>query len=307
MEKKLLPKGVWGASFTPFDKDGKIIVEGVKEIMDYNIENGMDAFFVGGSTGEGTLMSVDQRMELAELMIGYNKGRVPMIVHVGSTDTATAVKLTAHAKSIGADGVCSVIPYYNPMNLDYVREYYKAISREADMPVLVYYMPTTSSFQLTVDFVADLVKDPNIVGVKYTGMNMEEFRKIKDYNNGEIQAYIGFDAMLLNALTMGGDGGVGAWYNVMTKACCKIYDCFAAGDFAQAQALQWRVCHYIALIKKFAKPAIQPVGKAVLNSMGFNAGTVLGPFLPMNDLDQQTMVDLLKKEGFYEFVRDCNV
>lgn len=303
-KKKSLPDGVWGATLTPFTSDGKIYADGLKAMMDYQIENGLDAFFIGGSTGEGMIMAPEQRMELTELVMDYNKGRIPVIVHVGSADTATAVKLSEHAKKQGADGVCSVIPYYYSMTQDYVREYYKAIAQAAELPVLIYYSPTSSSFRLSLDFLCELMQVEHIEGVKYTESNMEEFRRIKDYHDGEIKAYIGFDAMLLNALTMGANGGIGAWYNVMTKACCQgIYDNYRAGNFEAAREMQWKVNHYIAIIKKYVKGTNHGVAKSVLKAMGIDAGTVMPPILPMPPLDEQSMVEELKKEGFFEFVR----
>ena len=302
--KKSLPDGVWGATLTPFTKDGKIYADGLKAMMEYQIENGLDAFFIGGSTGEGMIMPMEQRMELTELVMDYNKGRIPVIVHVGSADTATAVKLSEHAKKHGADGVCSVIPYYYSMTKDYVREYYKAIAQTAELPVLIYYSPTSSSFRLSLDFLYEMMQVEHIEGVKYTESNMEEFRKIKDYHDGEIKAYIGFDAMLLNALTMGANGGIGAWYNVMTKACCQgVYDNYRAGDFDAAREMQWKVNHYMAIIKKYVKGTNHAVAKSVLKAMGIDAGTVLPPILPMSPLDEQSMIEELKKEGFFEFVR----
>lgn len=295
--------GSMSAFLTPFDEKGRIIESAVKELADFHIESGLHGLYVGGSTGEGMIMTTEDRMKLAEIAVKAANKRVPVIIHVGTTDTATAIKLAQHAQSIGADGLSSVPPFYYKMSPEYIAAYYKAIADSVDIPLLLYNIPMLTGTSISADFMIELAKVKNIIGLKFTDTNLEEFRKIKDYDNGSIQAYIGFDQMLLCALIMGGDGGIGSWYNVMPKAFANIYNLYRAGRLEEARELTWKVDRYIAIIKKYPRPANQPVCKAILRRMGIDLGTVLGPLQPMKPLDEQSLIDELTKAGFFEFVR----
>ena len=295
--------GSMSAFLTPFDEKGRIIESAVQALADYHIENGLHGLYVGGSTGEGMIMTTEDRMALAEMAVKAARGRIPVIVHVGTTDTATAVRLARHAQSAGADGLSSVPPFYYKMSPEYIKAYYCAIAEAVDIPLLLYNIPILTGTSISADFMIELFKVKNIIGLKFTDTNLEEFRKIKDYDNGRIQAYIGFDQMLLCALIMGGDGGIGSWYNLMPKAFADIYNLYRAGKIEDARDLTWKVDRYIAIIKKYTRPANQPVCKAILRRMGFDLGTVLGPLQPMKPLDEESLMDELTKAGFFEFVK----
>lgn len=295
--------GVMSAFITPFDENGRIIDSGVKELVEYHLEKGLDAFYVGGSTGEAMIMSPEDRMHIAELSVSLVKGRVPVIVHVGASDTETAVKLATHAKEIGADAISSVPPYYYKMSREYIKEFYRAISEAAGLPFLIYNIPQLTGVSISSEFMIEMTEIPNIIGLKFTDTNLEEFRKIKAYDNGRIKAFIGYDAMLICALMMGADGGIGSFYNIMPGAFSNVYDSFQAGKYEEARDVQWKIDKYIAIIKKYICPANQPAIKAILRQMGFNSGRTRGPILPLKEDVEEAMIKELKREGFFEFVR----
>ena len=301
---KPIEGGVMPAFITPFDENGKIIDSGVKELIEYHLESGLDAFYVGGSTGEAMIMTPEDRMHIAEISVKYVAGRAPVIVHVGTPDTETAVKLAKHAKKIGADGISSVPPYYYKMSKEYIKEFYRAIAEAAELPFLIYNIPQLTGVSISSAFMIEMMEIPNIIGLKFTDTNLEEFRKIKAYENGRIKAFIGYDAMLLCALMMGGDGGIGSFYNIMPRAFSRVYDSFKEGDYEEAKETQWKIDKYIAIIKKYLSPANQPAIKVILKEMGFNSGTTRGPILPLKDDVSQAMHGELRKEGFFEFVRE---
>lgn len=295
--------GVWPAFITPFDERGEILESGVKELIDYMIEGGLDGLYVGGSTGEGMIMTRDERMRLAELCVDYTKKRVPVIIHVGTADTKTAVELAEHARKIGADGVSSVPPYYYRMGKEYIREFYQAIARAAQIPFLVYNIPLLTGVSIGYDFMVEMMEEPNIVGLKYTDTNLEIMRQIKDYHDGEINVMMGYDAMLLSAFVLGADGGIGSWYNIMPKAFAGVYDSWKKGDVETAREWQWKIDRYIMIIKKYLEPANQAAIKAILNYQGIQAGTTMKPILPLASAKTETMIGELKAAGFFEFIK----
>ncbi len=301
--KKMTFTGAWPAFITPFDEKGRIMDGAVKELIDYMIENGLDGLYVGGSTGEGMIMSKEDRMHLAELCVSYTAKRVPVVVHVGTADTETAVELAGHARKIGADGISSVPPYYYRMSKGYIKEFYQAIAREAGIPFLIYNIPLLTGVSIGYDFMVEMMEEPNIVGLKYTDTNLEVMRQIKDWRDGEINVMMGYDAMLLSALILGADGGIGSYYNIMPKAFGKLYDAYQAGDVETAKEIQWKIDRYIMIIKKYLEPANQAGIKAILNYQGISAGTTKGPILPLAEAKAQTMIEELKAAGFFAFIK----
>ena len=302
MNKKI-EGGAWPAFITPFTNEGRIIESGVKELVQFHVSKGLDAFYIGGSTGEGLIMTPEDRMALAEMVVGFVAGRVPVVVHVGAADTATAVRLAGHAKKCGADGISSVPPFYYRMNKEYIKEFYRAIAESAGLPFLIYNIPLLTGVSIGSDFMIEMMEIENIIGLKFTDTNLEEFRKIKAHQNGKIQAYIGYDPMFLCALFMGADGGIGSWYNILPGAFAGIYDLYRARKYEEARALQWEVDRYISIIKKHMGPANQAAIKPILREMGFNAGTVLPPLRPLSATAEKDMIAELRKEGFFEFVK----
>lgn len=302
MKKKKFT-GVWPAFITPFDENGKILDSGVKELIDYMTEGGLDGLYVGGSTGEGMIMSKEDRMHMAELCVSYAGKRVPVIVHVGTADTKTAVELAEHARKIGADGVSSVPPYYYRMGKSYIKEFYQAIARAARIPFLIYNIPMLTGVSIGYDFMVEMMEEPNIVGLKYTDTNLEIMRQIKDHNDGEINVMMGYDAMLLSAMVLGADGGIGSYYNIMPRAFAGVYDCYERGDLESAKEWQWKIDRYVMIIKKYLEPANQSAIKAILNYQGISAGTTMRPILPLSGGKEEAMIAQLKAEGFFDFIK----
>lgn len=300
---KQITGGVLPAFITPFTEEGKIMDEGVKELIDFHLENGIDAFYVGGSTGEAMIMTPDERMHIAELVINYVKNRVPVIVHVGTADTKTAIELAMHAEKMGADGISSVPPYYYKMSKEYIKEFYKSIASSVKLPFLIYNIPILTGVSINSEFMIEMMEIENIIGLKYTDTNLEEFRKIKAYDKGRIIAFMGYDAMLLSALVMGADGGIGSFYNIMPAGFAGVYDNYKKGNIQEAVEIQWKIDYYIAIIKKYICPANQPALKSILKEMGINCGTVKPPILPLKDTVVREMIDDLKRNGFFEFVK----
>lgn len=301
--KKTNFHGAIPAFITPFTNEGKIIDSAVKELVDYHIEGGLDAFYVGGSTGEGMIMSAEDRMHIAEVVTDYVAGRVPVIIHVGTADTETAVNLAKHAEKIGADGISSIPPYYYKMSKEYIKEHYKAIASATNLPLLIYNIPILTGVSINSDFMIEMMEVDNIIGLKYTDTNLEEFRKIKAYDNGSITAFMGYDAMFLCALIMGGDGGIGSFYNIMPHAFASVYDNYKAGKFEQAREIMWEIDRYIAIIKKYISPANQPALKVILKAIGIDCGTTKAPILPLKDSVKEDMLEDLRKNGFFEFIK----
>ena len=296
--KSSIKPGVMSAFLTPFNEDGSIKVSAIKELVDFHVECGLDGLYLCGSTGEGMAMSEEERMLVTETVTKAVKGRVQVIVHVGATDTNTAVRLAKHAESVGATGLSSVPPYYYKHHKDYIYDYYKDVSNATSLPFLAYHMPAFG-IGLSFDSLMELMNLPNIVGMKYTDDNLEILRNFKEKRPDKI-AFMGHDAMLLSSLVLGSDGGIGGFPNVMPKESVSIYTKYNAGDFEGAKAEEWRTIKYISIIKKYMTSALQTPLKGLLKEMGVDVGVPRRPVRPITEDARENMVKELRAAGFFD-------
>ena len=163
--KKVLFKGCATAIATPFNENGVNFNEFGK-LIDFQISEGIDALVVCGTTGESATMSDSERKETMEFAINKVSKRVPVILGTGSNCTATAIKLTKYAESIGADGVLVVTPFYNKTTNEGLIAHYKAISNSTDLPIIMYNVPSRTGMNISPKICYELSKIENIVGIK---------------------------------------------------------------------------------------------------------------------------------------------
>ncbi len=300
--RKNICDGAMTALVTPFDKKGQVSQQAVKELVEFQIASGIAGIYVSGSTGEAMVLPESTRMRMAELSVQYAAGRIPVIVHVGTPDTATAVALARHAQDIGADGISAVPPYYYKMTLDTVAKHYNTIADAVDIPFLLYNIPNLTGISLGADFIIKMAEHPNIIGSKFSDMNLEDLRKIRAVDNGKIKVFMGFDAMLLSALVMGANGGIGTFYNVMPGPLSTIFNLFKAGQVEQAMAIQWEVCRYITIMKKYIGIGLQSGMKVILRETGIDCGEVTPPLFSLNEQAATGLIKELREEGFFSFI-----
>ena len=142
-------KGVFPALLTPFKADGSINDDSVAKLIEYNVRKGVDGFYVGGSTGEGMLLTVDERKQLFRASAEANAGRTTMIAHVGTICTDHAIELAKYAKEVGFDAISAVAPYYYSFSYDAIKNYYLDIVNSVDIPMIIYNFPNASGFNFT--------------------------------------------------------------------------------------------------------------------------------------------------------------
>ncbi len=297
MKNNVMP-GVLSAFLTPFQKNGAVKESAIGELVDFQIERGINGLYVCGSTGEGMMLQPEERMQVAEAVVKAAKRRTQVIVHVGTPDTDTAVALAKHAEKIGAQGISAVPPYYYKHHKDFVLDYYRAIASATDLPLLVYYIPVLVA-GLNFDTLLELMKIPNVAGMKYTEDNFEVLYKFREAHRDKI-VFTGHDAMMLSGLVMESDGGIGAFENVMPQGFANVYQAFRKGDIVSAQKEQLQVNHFINIMKKYMLSANQAPLKAVLRAYGVDCGIPKLPAHPLTEEAEQALIRELKAERFFE-------
>ena len=267
-------KGICAALLTPYDKEGKVNHTMLKRQVRWLIDQGIDGFYVCGSTGEAFLLSQDERKAILETVCEENNGEKLILAHVGQISTEHALDLGRHAKAAGADAISSISPFYYKFSTQEIKQYYFDLMNGVEMPFFIYNFPAFSGFSLTPELLDEMCQNPYVAGVKFTASDFFQLERMK-HAHPKLTVWNGYDEMLLSGLSAGADGGIGSTYNVLCPAVHKIYDAFNAGDSAAALRYQHLVNDMIALICKFG---VFPSVKAILGFEGMDFGGCRKPF-----------------------------
>lgn len=289
-------KGIIPAMVTPLTKDFKVNTQAVKEMLDYNYGEGADGFYICGSTGEGPVMTVKNRIETAETVLEHNAGRGVIINHIGAASPEDVFLLARHAKEIGCDAVSSVVPnFYFRYGEDEIVEYYKRLSQAAEIPIIAYAQGLIGDADV-VSLMNKLMTVDNVIGVKYTLFNFYDMHRIKTLCGGNINVINGPDEMLICGLVMGADAGIGSTYNVMCREYRRLYDSFVAGDIETARKQQFKVNKVIEIIIRHG--VIRTV-KHMLSYVGIEAGAANFPAASLSEDEKTTIKNELESIGYF--------
>ncbi|MBQ6819761.1 MAG: N-acetylneuraminate lyase [Clostridium sp.] len=267
-------KGVIPAVLTAFDKNEEIDEKGMRELVSYLISKGVDGLYLTGSTGEGFTMSSEERKRVVEIVMDENKGRVPVVVHVGAIGTKLSIELAKHAEEVGADGISSVPPFYWKFNENQIVNYYTEIANACSLPMIVYNVPLVGL--LGMNAIKRLAAIENVKGIKYTALAHYEITQIKDEVGEDFLVYSGADEMAVSGLLSGADGIIGSFYNIMPELFINIKKAVDNKDIDEATKLQRQAIEIIMYCLQL--PSFYAGMKTILNWRGINAGICRSPF-----------------------------
>ncbi len=283
-------KGIFPALLTPYTKTGAINQASVKKLIDFNVDKGVNGFYVGGSTGEGLLLTVEERQELFKYSAEANQGRTTMIAHVGTVNTDHAVQMAKYAQSVGFDAISAVAPYYYGFGYDVIKNYYNTIANSVDIPMIIYNFPNANGFSFTKATASEMLANDKFIGIKHTTSDLFALQQFKSIDPNKV-VYNGFDEMLVAGLAMGADGGIGSTYNMMAEKYINLYNSFNAGDIAKAQEIQLE-CN--AIIAELIKYGVFVSEKAMMEELGIEMNGCRPPFLPISEEGKKVMANIVK-------------
>lgn len=287
-------KGIFTALMTPFHSDYSINEKSLKKLVEFNIESGVNGFYVGGSTSEGMIMSSEERKQVFRIVADACGKAVPMIAHVGTISTDSAIDMALEAKALGYDAISAVAPFYYGFPLKAIKQYYLDIVNAADMPMFVYNFPAGNGFSFTADVAADFfASDFRFAGIKHTSNDLFALSQFKQ-RIPRATVFNGFDEVCLAGLSMGADGAIGSTYNFMGAKFVHLYNAFRCGDLATAQKEQKEAS---AIIAEMCKYGVMACEKEILTLMGIEMGPCRRPFLPLDSEGKKAMKALVEK-GF---------
>ncbi len=288
--KDLIFKGCATAISTPFTETG-VNFEEFGKLIDFQIEEGIDALVVCGTTGESATMTDEERKQTMEYAIKKVAKRVPVILGTGSNCTATAIKLSKYAESIGADGLLIVTPYYNKTTPAGLVEHYKAIAKEVNLPIIVYSVPSRTGVNVSPATCLELSKIPNIVAIKEASGNLSQVAEIAALCGDNLHIYSGNDDQVLPVLSLGGKGVISVISNIAPKKFTSMIHEYFNGNIETATKIQ---LESIELIKAlFCEVNPIPV-KEALNILGYNYGVPRLPLVKLSDANKKVLENAMK-------------
>ncbi|MCT4705461.1 N-acetylneuraminate lyase [Enterobacteriaceae bacterium H16N7] len=243
-------QGVMPALLTPFNQQQQVDTDSLRRLVRFNVEQGVDGLYVGGSTGEAFLQSIQEREQVLEIVAEEAKGKVTLIAHAGAISTQESQTLGAAAHRYGFDAVSAVTPFYYPFSFNEHCDHYRAvIDSSGGLPMVVYNIPALSGVKLTLDQIATLISLPGVGALKQTSGDLYEMEKIRRAHP-DLVLYNGYDEIFASGLLAGADGGIGSTYNVMGWRYLAIKRAIQEGDVSRAMQLQSECNQVIDLLIK---------------------------------------------------------
>lgn len=288
-------KGIFVALNTIYDKNDEINVDAIKELVRIYKSKGVKGVYVCGSTGEGFLLSTEERMQVAEAVMDVADDDFTVIVHVGCAGTKESIRLARHAEKIGVDAVSAVPSVYYHLSPASVEKHWNGIIDSTDLPFIIYNIPQLTSFNLPLDLFERMAKNPKVIGIKNSEepvYNMERYRTVA---GDDFIIFNGSDEQYLGGRLMGANAGIGGTYGTMPELFVKLDELINQNKTEQAKLLQYKINDVI--FDLISLPSLYGAAKNVISRrFGIDAGVPRSPFLPVeNDEKISAIVEKIEK------------
>ena len=295
--------GLINAPFTPFHADGSVNLAPIPAYAELLVRNGLKGVFINGSSGEGYMLTEDERMQLAEAWMQAAPEGFKVIVHVGSTCVKSSRRLAEHAQKIGAWGIGAMAtPFPKIGRIEELVKYCEEIATGApNLPFYYYHIPAfNGAFLSMLDFLKAVDgRIPNFAGIKYTFESLYEYNRCRRYKDGKFDMLHGQDETILPCLAMGGaQGGIGGTTNYNGRVLTNILEAWAEGDLNKARELQNFAQDVIDVICHYRGNIVG--GKRIMKLIGLDLGPNRTPFQNMTDAEEEAMKAELEAINFFE-------
>ena len=291
--KKALFRGMATAMITPMTPEG-IDYDTLGRFIEFQIENGINALVVMGTTGENATIAPRDQEQVIRYTVEKVNHRIPVIAGTGCNCTTHVLEQTEIAWKCGVDGVLVVTPYYNKATQKGLIAHFTAVADASKVPVMLYNVPARTGCNLLPETAAVLAKHPNIVGIKEATGNMAQMVKLRQLCGEELAIYSGEDALTVPMMSMGGAGAISVLSNVMPKEAVAMSDACLAGDFKTAAQLQ---CKMLPLIDALFSEVNPIPAKAAVAAMGFGQEHLRLPLTSMEDHNRENLLKEMRKLG----------
>ena len=287
-------KGSIVALVTPFQADGSVNFDKLKELVQWHVDSNTDAILTLGTTGESSTMTHEEDDAVLKCVIDTVSGKIPVIAGTGSNSTQTMLEKSLRAQELGADGLLIITPYYNKGNAEGIYQHFVTVADAVKISCILYNVPGRTGCSISVENVERLSKHPNICGIKEASGDMSYAMKIAHCIGPDFALWCGNDDITIPLLSIGGSGVISVWANVMPRECHDMVMDYLEGR--QEQAVATAVKYLDLMNGLFMEVNPIPV-KTALNLMGKGAGTFRLPLCEMSAAHQEQLRSLMEKAG----------
>ena len=291
--KNTIFKGMATAIVTPMTENA-IDYEALGRFIDFQIESGINAIVVMGTTGENATIEPADQKEVIRYTVDRVAKRVPVIAGTGTNNTEHVLSNTRNACEVGADAVLVVTPYYNKATQNGLIRHFTAVADSSTVPVILYNVPGRTGCNLLPKTVAKLAEHPNIVAIKEATGNMAQMVELRALCGDKLDIYSGEDALTVPMMAMGAAGTISVLSNVAPKESVAMTDAAQAGDFATAA--DWQ-CKLLPLINALFSEVNPIPAKAAVAAMGFGEEHLRLPLTPMEPETREKLYAEMRKLG----------
>jgi N-acetylneuraminate lyase/4-hydroxy-tetrahydrodipicolinate synthase len=269
-------RGLFTGLITPFDGRGRVDPERLSELVEFQISKGTEGLFPCGSTGLGPMLSIEERKTVAETVLKSSRGRVPVVVQVGCTDTSSTVELARHAERFGAEAVASLPPFYYKPGERAIAKHFETIANSVSIPLFAYNIPLFTGNNLQPVAVASMAKEGTISGIKDSSRDLLQLLDLLDAVPDDFIVMNGTEEYGLFAIMTGADGLVSGAASALPELFKSMVAAYRNGDLEKALAAQKTVLSVKILVKQGPIPAYYDI----LRERGIDCGLPRAPFLP---------------------------
>ena len=289
--KKTIFTGAATAIVTPF-KNNEVDYDTFGKLIEFQINGGIDAIVVAGTTGESSTLTDDEHCRVISYAVEKVNGRVPVIAGTGSNDTAYGIGLSKFACREGADGLLVVTPYYNKATPKGLIKNFMQTADAVDKPIILYNVPSRTGCNITMPVYRELAKHENIVATKEASGNLSLVAQIADECGDDLDIYSGNDDQVLPILSLGGKGVISVFSNLLPREMHDLCQKFFDGDVAGSRKIQ---LDYLKLMNSlFIEVNPVPV-KTACGIMGLCSDEMRLPLCEMEDINREKLISVMKE------------
>lgn len=291
--KKTIFTGMASAIVTPMTQTG-IDYEALGRFLEFQIESGINAIVVMGTTGENATIEPEDQKKVIAYTVEKVAGRVPVIAGTGTNNTEHVLQNTRNACQVGADAVLVVTPYYNKATQNGLITHFTKVADVSTVPMILYNVPSRTGCNLLPKTLAKLAEHPNIAAVKEASGNMDQMVEIMSLCGDKLDVYCGEDSLTVPMMAMGAAGTISVLSNVAPREAVAMTDACMAGDYKTAAALQ---CKLLPLIRALFSEVNPIPAKAAVSAMGFGEEYLRLPLTPMEAQTRAVLYEQMRKLG----------
>lgn len=277
---------------TPFTPDGEVDYPALKQLVNYQLDNGADFFCILATTGEAPCLTTEEKDRITETVKEINRGRLPILKYCGGNNTRAVVEEIKHTNWEGIDGILSICPYYNKPSQEGLYKHFKAISAASPLPIVLYNVPGRTGINLRPDTLIRLAREcDNIVAVKEASGSLEQVDEIIKNKPEGFDVISGDDALTFQMIASGAAGVISVIGNALPKQFSRMIRLEFKGEYEPARKIHHRFTELYKLLFVDGNPAGV---KALLNDMGMIENVLRLPLVPTTIATKEKMAAILK-------------